>query len=74
LEFGGSSALKMGIKTKFQDEIKSQSSGKRVVKTFTELDLTGKIVLNLEVALPLAIFVTEPDHKASVLIFVFRIG
>jgi hypothetical protein len=48
--------LKIGTKTKFQDEVKSQSSGKRVVETFTELDLTGKAVLNLEVALPLALF------------------
>jgi hypothetical protein len=60
LDFGGSPMLKMGIKTKYQDEVKSQSSGKRVVETFTELDVTGKTVLNLKAALSLALFETDP--------------
>jgi hypothetical protein len=40
----------------FQDEGKSQSLGKRIVETFTELDLTGKTILKLEAALPLTFF------------------
>lgn len=44
----------------FQKERKSQSSGKRIVVTFTELDLTGKTILKLEAALPLTLFETDP--------------
>jgi hypothetical protein len=43
-----------------QDEGKSQSSGKRIVETFTELDLTGKTILKLEAALLLTLFETDP--------------
>jgi len=52
--------LKIRIKTMFQDEGKSKSKGKRIVDTFTELDLTGKIILKLEAALPLTLFENDP--------------
>ena len=44
----------------FQDEGKSKSKGKRIVDTFTELYLTGKIILKLEAALPLTLFEKDP--------------
>ena len=66
--------LKIRIKAVFQDDEKSQSSGKRILETFTDLDLTGKTILKLEAALPLALFETDPVPKASVLIFVSTMG
>jgi hypothetical protein len=45
----------------FKDKGKPQSSGKRILETFSELDLTGKkTILKLEEALLLALF--ETDH------------
>jgi len=52
--------LQIRIKTIFQDEEKSQSSGKRIMETFTELDLTGKSILKFEAALPLTLFEKDP--------------
>jgi hypothetical protein len=60
LDFGRRPMLGIRIKTMFQDEVNSKSSGKRIVETFTELDLTGKIILKLEAALPLTLYETDP--------------
>jgi hypothetical protein len=60
LDFGRRSVLKIRIKTIFQDEGKSKSSGKRIVETLSELELTGKTILKLESALPLTLFETNP--------------
>jgi hypothetical protein len=66
--------LEIRIKTMFQDEGNSKSSGKRIVETFTELDLTGKIIMKLEAALPLTLLRLILSPKASVLIFISRMG
>jgi hypothetical protein len=60
LDFGRRPMLQITIKTMSHDEGKSQSSGKRIVETFTELDLTGKTILKLETALTLTLFENEP--------------
>ena len=60
LDFGRRPMLQIRIKTMFQDEEKSQSSGKRIMGTFTELDLTGKTILKSEAALPLTLFEKYP--------------